>query len=38
MNKMIEVEHFTKRYGDFIAVNNISFTVDEMHIPPEYTQ
>ena len=29
MNKMIEVEHFTKRYGDFIAVNNISFTVDE---------
>lgn len=29
MNKMIEVEHFTKRYGDFTAVEDISFTVDE---------
>jgi ABC-2 type transport system ATP-binding protein len=29
MNKMIEVEHFTKRYGDFNAVEDISFTVDE---------
>lgn len=29
MNRIIEVEHFTKRYGDFIAVDDISFTVDE---------
>ena len=29
MNKIIEVEHFTKRYGDFTAVDDISFTVDE---------
>lgn len=28
MNKIIEVEHFTKRYGDFTAVDDISFTVD----------
>jgi len=28
-NKMIEVENFTKRYGNFTAVDNISFTVDE---------
>jgi len=25
----IEVEHFTKKYGDFNAVDDISFTVDE---------
>jgi ABC-2 type transport system ATP-binding protein len=25
----VEVEHFTKRYGDFFAVNDISFTVEE---------
>ena len=29
MNSIIEVEHFTKRYGDFTAVDDISFTVDE---------
>ncbi len=29
MNRIIEVEHFTKRYGDFTAVDDISFTVDE---------
>jgi len=25
----VEVEHFTKRYGDFFAVNDISFAVEE---------
>jgi ABC-2 type transport system ATP-binding protein len=29
MNPMIEVRNFTKKYGDFIAVNDISFDVDE---------
>ncbi len=29
MNPIIQVEHFSKRYGDFTAVDNISFTVDE---------
>lgn len=29
MNNTIEVEHFSKRYGDFIAVDDISFTVEE---------
>lgn len=29
MNPMIEVEHFSKTYGDFKAVDDISFTVDE---------
>ena len=29
MNKMIEVKHFTKKYGDFTAVDDISFAVDE---------
>ena len=29
MNSMIKVENFTKRYGDFIAVDNISFEVEE---------
>ncbi len=29
MNPIIEVEHFSKTYGDFKAVEDISFTVDE---------
>jgi ABC-2 type transport system ATP-binding protein len=29
MKNSIEVEHFTKKYGDFYAVNDISFTVEE---------
>ncbi|MCL2071604.1 MAG: ABC transporter ATP-binding protein [Oscillospiraceae bacterium] len=29
MNPIIEVKGFTKKYGDFAAVKNISFTVDE---------
>lgn len=29
MRDIIEVEHFSKRYGDFIAVDDISFTVEE---------
>ena len=29
MNPIIQVEHFSKKYGDFIAVDDISFTVDE---------
>lgn len=29
MNPIIQVEHFSKKYGDFTAVDNISFTVDE---------
>jgi len=29
MNPIIEVEHFSKTYGDFRAVDDISFTVDE---------
>lgn len=29
MNKIIQVEHFSKKYGDFTAVDDISFTVDE---------
>ncbi|TCK92583.1 ABC-2 type transport system ATP-binding protein [Natranaerovirga hydrolytica] len=29
MNPIIEVENFTKQYGDFIAVNDISFSVEE---------
>lgn len=29
MAKIIEVEHFTRRYGDFTAVDDISFSVDE---------
>ncbi len=27
MEPMIEVQNFSKRYGSFTAVNNISFTV-----------
>ena len=29
MAKIIEVENFTRRYGDFTAVNDISFSVEE---------
>ncbi len=29
MNKIIQVEHFSKKYGDFTAVDDISFTVNE---------
>ncbi len=29
MNAIIEVENFTKKYGDFTAVNDISFCVEE---------
>ncbi|BCJ94725.1 daunorubicin resistance protein DrrA family ABC transporter ATP-binding protein [Anaerocolumna cellulosilytica] len=29
MNSIIQVKNFTKRYGDFIAVNDISFDVEE---------
>jgi ABC-2 type transport system ATP-binding protein len=29
MSSIIKVENFTKSYGDFIAVNNISFEVEE---------
>ncbi|MEN9923632.1 MAG: hypothetical protein RIS09_1146 [Actinomycetota bacterium] len=28
MNATIEVQHLTKRFGDFVAVNNISFSVN----------
>jgi len=28
MNPIIQVEHFSKKYGDFTAVDDISFTVD----------
>lgn len=29
MNSIIKVENFTKRYGDFVAVDDISFEVEE---------
>ena len=29
---MISVEHLTKYYGDFMAVNDISFEIDEGHV------
>ena len=29
MNSIIEVKNFTKKYGDFTAVNDISFNVEE---------
>lgn len=29
---MIKVEHLTKCYGDFIAVNDLSFEIDEGHV------
>ncbi len=28
MNPIIQVKNFTKRYGDFVAVNDISFDVE----------
>jgi ABC-2 type transport system ATP-binding protein len=32
MNPIIEVKNFTKKYGDFVAVNDISFHVEEGNI------
>lgn len=32
MNKIIEVKNFTKKYGKFTAVKNISFSVDEGNV------
>ena len=29
---MIEVEHLTKRYGDVVAVDDVSFTVRPGHV------
>lgn len=29
---MIKVEHLTKRYGELLAVDDISFTIDDKHI------
>ena len=29
MNPMIEVKNYTKKYGDFVAVDNVSFNVEE---------
>ena len=29
---MISVEHLTKWYGDFKAVNDLSFEIDEGHV------
>lgn len=29
MNPIIQVEHFTKKYGEYTAVDDVSFTVDE---------
>lgn len=29
---MISVEHLTKRYGDFLAVDDLSFEIDEGHV------
>ena len=29
---MITVEHLTKRYGDFTAVDDLSFEIDEGHV------
>lgn len=29
---MITVEHLTKRYGDFLAVDDLSFEIDEGHV------
>ena len=31
---MIEVKNLVKRYGDHVAVKNLSFTVEEGQIPP----
>ena len=29
---MITVEHLTKCYGDFVAVSDLSFKIDEGHV------
>ena len=29
---MISVEHLTKCYGDFVAVDDLSFEIDEGHV------
>ena len=29
---MIEVSHFTKRYGDFVAVDDLSFSIGKGEI------
>ena len=29
---MIKVENVTKKYGDYVAVNNISFTINDGEI------
>ncbi len=29
---MITVEHLTKCYGDFLAVDDLSFEIDEGHV------
>ncbi|MCI5928840.1 MAG: ATP-binding cassette domain-containing protein [Pseudoflavonifractor capillosus] len=29
---MIKVEHLTKYYGDFLAVDDLSFEIDEGHV------
>lgn len=29
---MIKVEHLTKYYGDFLAVDDLSFTIEEGHV------
>ena len=29
---MIEVEHLTKYYGSFLAVDDISFTIEDGHV------
>ena len=29
---MITVEHVTKRYGDFLAVDDLSFEINEGHV------
>lgn len=29
---MIEVTHLTKYYGEFLAVNDLSFTIEDGHV------
>lgn len=29
---MIKVEHLTKRYGEFMAINDLSFEIEEGHV------
>ena len=31
-SNMITVEHLTKCYGDFLAVDDLSFEIDEGHV------